>query len=116
MSVFILKRGPVRVLSIPVTITGTGNASYCYAMIGGAQYTAAATGVEVMAGDVITFGVYAYSSVLPGTVTIDGTKVLSATNGGTATYEWTIPDGISTITIRLAVGQRNMGTITVTTT
>ena len=117
MSVFYMKRGPAPsyITIVPVTITGTGNASYCYAMVGGAQYTAAATGIEVVAGDVITFGVYAYSSLFPGSVTVDGTKVLSATSKGTTTYEWTIPDGISAIAISLAVGQRNAGTITVNT-
>ena len=116
MSVFIMKRGPVQVLSIPVTITGTGNASYCYAMIGGAQYTAAATGIEVMAGDTITFAVYSYNTkTYYGSITVDGVEVFVGTVKGLETYEWIVPEGISSVTVALSVGTRNAGVITITT-
>lgn len=101
-----------------VTITGTGNATYCYATINGTKYSGAASNIEVMPGDVITFGVYGRSSTYYGRVTIDGTQVLNVTNQTTQTYNWTVPDGVKTISIAMAYtstsSQRN-GRITVTT-
>lgn len=102
-----------------VTITGTGNATYCYATINGTKYSSAASNIEVMPGDVITFGVYGRSSSYYGRVTIDGAQVLNVTNQTTQTYNWTVPDGVKTISIAMSYtsssSQRN-GRITVTTT
>ena len=104
------------VLSVAVTITGSGNANYCYAIINGTKQYRAGTH-EVSAGDTITFGVLGKSSMFHGSVTIDGTEVLRVTNGSLKTYDWTVPNGISTVEIEMAVGHnpRNNGTITVTT-
>lgn len=84
--------------AIPVTITGSGNATYCKVTINGVAYTAAAT-LEVLAGDTITFDVRGTGSGVC-RVTIDDVEVASAT-GKSATYDWTVPDGLSAIAIEL---------------
>lgn len=102
--------------TIAVTITGAGASSYCYAIINGTKQYEAGTH-EVNTGDTIAFGVYGYSKTYYGSVTIDGTEVLRVT-GGTQTYDWTVPSGISTIEIAMKhdspSGSLN-GRITVTT-
>ena len=105
---------PATPTPIAVTITGKGNASYCYATINGTKQYSAGTH-EVNAGDTITFGVFGSSSHNPGTVTIDGTEVLSVTNGSTKTYDWTVPNGISTVEIAMVYSKKGIGQITVTT-
>ena len=88
------------VLHVAVTITGSGNVNNCYATINGTkQYEAGMH--EVNAGDTITFGVFGGSSSFYGSVTIDGTKVLTVTDNTTQTYDWTVPSGISTIKIAM---------------
>lgn len=115
MSVFFTKRGKI-IKPALVTITGTGNASYCYVTINGTKYNASASGIEVMPGDVIRFGVRGYSSAYNGTVTIDGAQVVSVTNTTTKTYDWTVPEEVSEITISLSYqSSRTLGRITVTT-
>ncbi len=107
---------PVVQTPIAVTITGTGNRSSCYAIINGTKQYSAGTH-EVNAGYTIIFGVYGdrrYS----GTVTINGTEVLRVTDGSTQTYDWTVPNGIQTIEIAMALqatSTGSTGTITVTT-
>lgn len=103
-----------------VTITGSGNSTYCYALINGRKYvtTPASGDLTVNHGDTITFGVYGYSSTYYGRVTIDGTQVLNVTNRTTQTYNWTVPDGVKTISISFAytsTSSRRNGRITVTT-
>lgn len=98
---------------VSVTITGTGNSASCYATINGTKQYSAGTH-EVKAGDTITFGVYGKSSSAYGFVKIDGTQVLKATSSSTKTYDWTVPSGISTIEISMAVKSSN-GAIAVTT-
>lgn len=118
MAVVFFKRRPLVNSSIAVTITGSGNSSYCYATINGTKYTAAATDIEVQKGDAITFGVYGRSTTYKGTVTIDGTVVLSVTSMSTKTYEWTVPGGVKAISITMSytsTSSRRCGTITVTT-
>ena len=123
MSIFFTKRydpelKPV-VTTVPVTITGTGSAAYCYATINGTKYSEAASNIEVMPGDTITFGVYGRSSTYYGEVTIDGTQVVEVIDRTTQTYNWTVPDGVKTISIAMTymstLSQRN-GRIVVTTT
>lgn len=104
-----------------VTITGSGNATYCYATINGTKYSGAASNIEVMPGDVITFGVYGYSSTYYGEVAVGqpiASPVLTVTNRTTQTYNWTVPDGVKTISIAMtytsSTNQRN-GRIVVTT-
>lgn len=104
---------------IPVTITGSGNATYCYATIGGTKYSATASNIEVLPGDIITFGVYGYSATYYGEVAIDGTQMLKVTTRATTTYEWTVPEGVTEITIAMtytSTSSRRNGRITVTTT
>ena len=100
---------------VAVTITGTGHATYAYATINGTTYTAATSDIEVLPGDVITLSVYSLSSNA-GTITIDGTVVASVSNTTTnrATYEWTVPEGITSIEIALRKASV-IGYITVTT-
>lgn len=98
---------------VTATITGTGNSTYSYATINGTTYTAAASGIEVMAGDVISFTIMADGSKTA-SLTIDGEIVLSYEPFGTGTYDWTVPSGISAISITLAYSSYT-GNITVTT-
>ena len=119
MSVFFRRRGEPPATTIAVTITGKGNASYCYATINGTKQYSAGTH-EVNAGDTITFGVFGSSPHNPGSVTIDGTEVLKVTSSKTKTYDWTVPDGIQTIAIDMSdISTPTAGTlyaeITVTT-
>lgn len=101
---------------ITVEITGSGSSSYCYATINGKKYTTATSGIEICAGDVVTFSVYA--DMYTGTVTIDGEVVLYNTGEAvTKSYSWTAPVGITSIAIALSVDDvyKNNGYITVTT-
>ena len=100
---------------IAVTITGTGQVGYCYAIINGTKQYRAGTH-EVYAGDTITFGVYGSSSSAYGSVTIDGTQVLRVADRTKKTYHWTVPDGISTVEILMIYQNKPVyGRIIVTT-
>ena len=101
------------VLSVVVTITGSGNPASCYATINGTKQYSAGTH-EVYAGDTITFGVIGGSSN-PGWVKIDGTEVLRVTDKTMETYDWTVPSGISTIEIAMELISFSHAEITVTT-
>lgn len=107
---------PVVQTQIAVTITGEGNADYCYATINGTKQYSAGTH-EVNAGDTITFCVFGRRRA-NGWVRIDGTQVLEVSDASTQTYDWTVPSGISTIEIAMSYSPstslRN-GRITVTT-
>ena len=98
---------------ITVTITGSGNETTCYAIINGTKQYSAGTH-EVNVGDTITFGVYGNAALGYGLVTIDGTEVLEVMNGKTQTYDWTVPNGISTVEIAMTLQNFNRK-ITVTT-
>ena len=111
--VFIAGAASLR-MSASVTITGSGKATYCYAIINGTKQYSAGT-YEVHVGDTITFGVYGYNTSTAGWVKIDGTEVLRVTNGSLKTYDWTVPWGISTIEIMMASQTDDYGRITVTT-
>ena len=113
MAVFASKQIVMPVLPIAVTITGAGDLDYCYAIINGTKQYSAGTH-EVNAGDTITFCVIGSQSH-SGYVTIDGTKVLRVTNGRTKTYDWIVPDGISTVEIAMTYRTKDYGRITVTT-
>lgn len=117
MSVFFTRRGKVpesAPKNCTVTITGTGSSTYAYATINGTKYTAAASGIEVLPGDIITFSVYTMGS-LAAAIVIDGVTVASKNTAmARATYNWTIPDGITSIQIVLAYASAT-GNITVTT-
>ena len=114
MSVFFRRRGEPPATTIAVTITGSGSSASCYATINGTKQYEAGTH-EVNAGDTITFGVLGSWSN-PGSVTIDGTEVLRALENSTKTYDWTVPNDISTIEIAMIFNSRQrFGTITVTT-
>lgn len=114
-----LTRGEPPATTIAVTITGTGDSRGCYAVINGTKQYSAGTH-EVNSGDTITFGVYSAGGQNSGWVVIDGTEVLRASATKTETYDWTVPDGISTIEIAMSIkitvpGQPVIGRITVTT-
>ena len=108
-----LTRGEPPATTIAVTITGSGNARYCYATINGTKQYRAGTH-EVNVGDTITFGVYG-TKKHPGTIIIDGTKVLSAINQTTETYDWTVPSVNSDIKIAMAYSSKDGSSITVDT-
>ena len=115
MAVFASRQIAMSVLSIVVTITGTGDSSYCYAIINGTKQYSAGTH-EVNAGDTITFGVIGNEYPYRGMVTIDGTRVLEVTSWPTKIYNWTVPSGISTVEIKLTYSSKGTyGRITVTT-
>lgn len=97
---------------IAVTVTGAGNASGSYAVIGGVTVIAAGD-YTVQAGDVITFGVIGHRFAA-GLVKIDGTTVARSIDGKTVTYDWTVPDNIGNIAIALTYASAH-GTVTVTT-
>ena len=101
-------------LNIIATITGTGSSNSCYAIINGTNQYSAGTH-EVNAGDTITFGVIGQYGAKVGYVTIDGTQVLRVTSDETETYDWTVPNGISTVEIALIYRSWSYGRITVTT-
>ena len=105
---------PVVLEPIVVTIIGSGNETKCYATSKGAKQYSAGT-QEVNTGDMITFSVF--GSVMDrGFVKIDGTQVLKATGSATQTYNWTVPNGISTIEIAMEYSPNpKYGKITVTT-
>ena len=113
MAVFASRQIVMPVLSIAVTITGSGNSGNCYATINGTKQYSAGTH-EVNAGDTITFGVAGSINEL-GWVEIDGTEVLLATDFAVKTYDWTVPSGISTIEIAMTYQTWSFGRITVTT-
>ena len=101
------------------TITGSGSSTYCHATINGTKYYSAKSDIPVWAGDTITFGVRGRSATYYGEVVIDGSQVLVVTSTTTSIYEWTVPSGITSISIAMSytstTNQRN-GRITVTTT
>ena len=102
-----------------VTITGTGDATDCYATINGTKYSTAGSNISVMPSDMITFGVYGSTSQFCGIVTIDVNQVLFVNDKTTKTYNWTVPDGVKTISIKFDYDSfyyTKQGRITVTTT
>lgn len=112
------KRRPLANTKVIVEIIGTGDSAYCYATIGGTKYYAAASGIEVLPGDVITFAVYGASTTYYGAVTVDGTQVAKSTNKKMATYELTVPEGVDRINIAITFNSSSWsrnGRITVTT-
>lgn len=113
MAVFASRKIVMPVISVAVTITGSGNSGSCYATINGTKQYSAGTH-EVNTGDTITFGVLGVDGN-PGWVTIDGTHVFETTDRTTKTYDWTVPNGISTIEIALTYQTFSFGRITVTT-
>lgn len=104
-------------LPIVVTITGSGNSSNCYAIINGTKYYTETNNIKVMAGDTISFETYNnVSSTQSGFVKINGTQVTSSTTKGYITYDWTVSDGISNITIAITYySSSGSGQIIVTT-
>lgn len=125
--VFFRRRPKVAaVRPVSVTITGTGNSSNCYVTINGTTYSAAASGIEVLAGDVITFGVKTGSNASENAaITIDTQTVATATKNQRATYSYTVPEDVSEISITLTLSvnssaggsmqSQKAGLITVTT-
>lgn len=75
---------------INITITGSGNTTYCYVEINGTKRYGAGT-YQVNIGDTLTFGVYGYSSTYEGYVMVDGSKILSSKDKSTQTLDWTVP-------------------------
>lgn len=113
------KRSKAAKTPIAVTITGGGYISTCFVTINGTKYTSETTGIVVMTGDTIGFTVSGTSSS-KGYVKIDGKNVLTVTDGSRSTYNWKVPDGITSISIDLYavpsfITTNPYGHITVTT-
>ena len=119
MSVFFTRRGKAAELGptlVEVSITGTGNEYFGFVNIHGTTYTSAASGIEVLTGDIIAFTVAGSGSgTAEGKVVIDGAKVVSSTNGNQASYEWEVPAGITKVDIVMAYAAIGAVAITVTT-
>lgn len=89
----------------PVTVNvsllsdyGGHNTAHAHAVINGVTYTGTQTGLQVMPGDVIQFYVDSdmnYTSKIK----INGSVVASGNSG--ATYDWTVPDGVKSISVEL---------------
>lgn len=95
--VFVAGAGAVSLrTSVSVTITGSGDSSYCYTTINGTKYYSAAF-LNVNSGEKITF----YVDIDAGSITIDGEQITDASGGLGGEYTWTVPSGITTITIAL---------------
>lgn len=104
-------------LAASVSITGSGNSTYCYATIGGTKRYGAGT-YQVTPGSTIVFSVYGRSATYKGTVTINGETELEVTNQSTQTYTWTVPNDVTQITIAMSytsTSSSRRGNITVTT-
>ena len=86
--------------AISVTITGNGRASRVYVTVGGVDYISATDGLTVEQGDEIGF--YINDIGKGRTVVIDGVEVArQGGNPGTEPYRWSVPGGITSITIQL---------------
>lgn len=99
-------------MSTIVNISGTGDASYCYAQVNGTKYTKAASNIT-LTSNTIVFEIYGNGSGSLGKVTIDGATVVTS-DFGNATYSWTVPSDVIEISIVLA-DKNNYTTIDVTT-
>lgn len=97
---------------ITVEITGSGGTNCAYAIINGMQYIAPASGIQVSSGDVITFATTSIVTTAVADLIIDGVTISTAL-GGWNVYDWTVPDGITQITI--ALSGPSYGKIIVTT-
>ena len=108
------------VTGIPVTITGTGQQGGCSATINGIEYyDAINNAINIASGNKITFTIFGGTrtdGTASGYVSINGTNVLTASQTETKTYEWTVPNNITSINIKLAGAASTGGKITVTTT
>ena len=118
--VLFTKRSEAAKPPIAVAITGTGSAIHCYATINGTKYHSETTGIVVMPGDTIGFTVSGTSSKTKGYVNIDGKEVLTVTDGSKSTYNWNVPDGLTSISIGMFavpafISTNPYGYITVTT-
>ena len=98
MSVFFTRRGKaLKLVSVvDVSITGMSlSTSICYASINGTKYSSPASGIEVQTGDVIEFNLCGY---------IYENLVQIAYIDPKASYNWTVPDGITSMTIEIGSG------------
>lgn len=118
MDCLFLTRGNLPALPAVVSITGSGNSSYCYTTIAGTKYTTATNNISVHVGDEIIFGIYGTAKSYYGEVTIDGTQVLKVIDNTKRTYAWTVPKGVKQITIAMTYtssSKQKYGRISVTT-
>jgi len=97
-----------------ITISGTGNSSYCYVSIDGSKKTASGS-YTVDKGDTIIFGVYGRSSTYYGEVKIDDTQVLKVTNQTTKTYNYIVNNNLTISLSYTSSSSTRRGRITVIT-
>lgn len=101
-----------------VNITGNGSETYCFCIINGTTYVSAAVDIEVRQGDIITLYVRSNTTASMASITINDVAVWRGYNQA-QTYEWVVPDGVTSIVINLsytAAIRYYYGNITVTTT
>lgn len=107
---------------IPITITGSGRSSQSSVVINDTEYITATSDIKVSPGDVITFWVGGITATYYGSVTINGTSVLTTDDYGNFKYEWSVPSSVKSISISLScthvasVYDDYYGRIVVTTT
>lgn len=104
---------------IAVTISGTGDATNCCVQHNNTTYYTSGDTFAVQPGDTIILTVSGRTSIESwGYIYINNTTVAS-TNGtqGTLSYTWTVPSGITGISISINYhsGKAYYGSITVTT-
>lgn len=103
------------ITSIPVTISGSGIEPNCCVTYKGTVYTGGTFSVAI--GDTLELDVFGYSASKPGTVDIDGERVMEVTKNGTGYYSYIVPNNIKSIKIQLdySAFDLGLGHITVTT-
>lgn len=99
-----------------VTITGTGNTTYCYVQIGGSKYNSGATITDLPAGTVISCYARARGTSKSGVITVNGETVASQKytfSGAAAEYDYEI-HGDTSIAMTYSSSYSNV-TIDITT-
>jgi hypothetical protein len=90
-----------------VNIGGTVEKNYGGSwIVGGTTYISETSDIEVEPGSTICFTITSVQQMMVGgyvtvKVTIDGNVVCSAEDGKTEHYQWTVPEGITSILIEL---------------
>ena len=101
--------------TIPVTITNSGDANYCYVKINETKYWLVTSGLEVEPGSTIELCLRARSSSVRGYIYVNGNAVKTIASTTVQTYKWTVPEDCGEITIEMRYGSA-VARITVTTT
>lgn len=107
---------PPYVKWVPITITGTGNAAELYVIANGIAYSEEAS-IKVLPGTTITFYLTAIrgsTGIYPAYLSIDGEKTKVTSTSGYR-QDYTVPDTVNAIAIKLSYLADGNSGITVTT-